>query len=111
MLSWMAWTWPTALVFVGIFSAIAVLIVIEIRSPGGAERRGILGLTTTRGDRLFIALLGSVYIFFGLAWIDGNAALVAFGPKFTVGGVLFSQGMKLDRGLTKTAWWNEVFSI
>ena len=48
MLSWMAWTWPTALVFVGIFSAIAVLIVIEIRSPGGAERRGILGLTTTR---------------------------------------------------------------
>ena len=34
MLSWMAWTWPTALVFVGIFSAIAVLVVIEIRSPG-----------------------------------------------------------------------------
>ncbi len=67
MLSWMAWTWPTALVFVGIFSAIAVLVVIEIRSPGGAERRGILGLTTTRGDRLFIALLGSVYIF--LAWL------------------------------------------
>ncbi len=67
MLSWMAWTCPTALVFVGIFSAIAVLIVIEIRSPGGAERRGILGLKTTRGDRLFIALLGSLYIF--LAWL------------------------------------------
>ena len=67
MLGWMAWTWPTALVFVGIFSAIAVLIVIEIRSPGGAERRGILGLTTTRGDRLFISFLGSAYIF--LAWL------------------------------------------
>ena len=30
-------------------------------------RRGILGLDTTRGDRLFISLLGSAYIF--LAWL------------------------------------------
>ena len=37
-LSWMAWTWPTALVFIGIFSAIGTLIVIEIRHPGGDER-------------------------------------------------------------------------
>ncbi|MEL0437196.1 DUF2160 domain-containing protein [Phycobacter sp. K97] len=67
MLSWMAWTWPTALVFIGIFSAIAVLIVLEIRHPGGAMRKGVLGLTTTRGDRLFISLLGTAYIF--LAWL------------------------------------------
>jgi predicted small integral membrane protein len=33
--------------------------VLEWRSPGGAPRRGILGLDTTRGDRLFITLLGS----------------------------------------------------
>ncbi len=67
MLGWMAWTWPTAFVFIGIFSAMAILTILEIRHPGGAQRRGILGLTTTRGDRLFITLLGSVYIF--LAWI------------------------------------------
>lgn len=67
MLSWMAWTWPTALVFIGIFSAMAVLTVLEIKYPGGAERQGILGLTTTRGDRLFISLLGTSYIF--LAWL------------------------------------------
>jgi len=67
MLTWMAWTWPTALVFIGIFSAMAVLTAIEIRHPGGAERRGVFGLTTTRGDRLFITLLGSAYIF--LAWL------------------------------------------
>jgi predicted small integral membrane protein len=67
MLNWMAWTWPTALVFIGIFSAMAILTVIEIRHPGGAERKGILRLTTTRGDRLFISLLGSAYIF--LAWL------------------------------------------
>ncbi|WP_366944295.1 DUF2160 domain-containing protein [uncultured Pelagimonas sp.] len=67
MLSWMAWTWPTALVFIGIFSAIGVLTFLEIRQPGGDERKGVLGLTTTRGDRLFIALLGTSYIF--LAWL------------------------------------------
>ena len=67
MLSWMAWTWPTALVFIGIFSAMGVITLMEIRWAGGAERKGILGLTTTRGDRLFITLLGSVYIF--LAWL------------------------------------------
>ena len=33
------------------------------RSP----RHGILGLDTTRGDRLFISLLGSAFIF--LAWL------------------------------------------
>ncbi len=67
MLSWMAWTWPTALVFIGIFSALGLLTLIELRYPGGQERRGVLGLTTTRGDRLFLSLLGSVYIF--LAWL------------------------------------------
>ncbi|AAV93928.1 DUF2160 domain-containing protein [Ruegeria pomeroyi] len=67
MLSWMAWTWPTALLFIGIFSAIGVLVVLEIRHPGGDARKGVLGLTTTRGDRLFISLLGSSYIF--LAWL------------------------------------------
>jgi predicted small integral membrane protein len=67
MLTWMAWTWPTALLFVGIFSAIAVLIVLEIKNPGGDARKGVLGLETTRGDRLFISLLGTSYIF--LAWL------------------------------------------
>lgn len=67
MLDWMAWTLPTALVFIAIFSAMAVLIVLELKYPGGQERKGILGLTTTRGDRLFISLLGSSYIF--LAWL------------------------------------------
>lgn len=67
MLSWMAWTWPTALVFIGIFSAMGVLTVLEVRYPGGAERKGAFGLVTTRGDRLFISLLGTVYIM--LAWL------------------------------------------
>ncbi|MEM9708036.1 MAG: DUF2160 family membrane protein [Pseudomonadota bacterium] len=64
----MAWTPATLSVFVGIFSAIAVIGLLEgFRYRDGIERRGILGLTTTLGDRLFITLLGSVYIF--LAWL------------------------------------------
>jgi predicted small integral membrane protein len=63
----MAWTWPTVLIFVAIFSSIALLTLIEIKYPGGAERLGVLKLVTTRGDRLFLGILGSVYIF--LAWL------------------------------------------
>ncbi len=65
---WMAWTAATLALFVGIFAAIAIIGVMEgLRWRDGLERRGILGLTTTLGDRLFISLLGSVYIY--LAWL------------------------------------------
>lgn len=65
---WMAWTPATFAVFVGLFSAIALIGVLEIfRYRDGLERKGVLGLTTTLGDRLFITLLGSAYIF--LAWL------------------------------------------
>jgi len=67
MLSWMAWTWPTALLFAGIFLAMAIITVIEIRKPGTSERHGVLRITTTRGDRLFLSLLGTAYIF--LFWL------------------------------------------
>jgi predicted small integral membrane protein len=63
----MAWTWPTGLFFIGLFTAMAIITVIEIKKPGTSERKGALGLTTTRGDRLFLSLLGSAYIF--LAWL------------------------------------------
>ena len=66
-LDWMAWTWPTAAFFVFVFGCIALMGVLEWRRPGGAPRRGVLGLDTTRGDRLFISLLGSAFIF--LAWL------------------------------------------
>ena len=39
----------------------------EKKVPGGSPRRGILGLDTTRGDRLFVSLLGSAFIH--LAWL------------------------------------------
>jgi len=89
MLSWMAWTWPTAFVFIGIFSAIALMAVLEVRNPGGNERDGILGLTTTRGDRLFITLLGSAYIFLAWLGIFGTPLWVPLGLAILWGGFCF----------------------
>jgi predicted small integral membrane protein len=66
-LTWMAWTGPTALFFIFIAACLASLTALELRYPGGAPRHGILGLDTTRGDRLFISLLGSAFIH--LAWL------------------------------------------
>ena len=55
----------------GIYIFIAVCITVmyfwEKKVPGGSPRRGILGLDTTRGDRLFVSLLGSAFIH--LAWL------------------------------------------
>ena len=66
-LGWMAWTWQTGLFFAVIVLLLVVMTVLELRSPGGAPRRGVLGLTTTRGDRLFISLLSAGYIH--LLWL------------------------------------------
>jgi predicted small integral membrane protein len=64
-LSWMAWTWPTAAFFIVLFLSIVAMGVWEHYSPGGNPRNGILGLDTTRGDRLFISWLGTGFINFG----------------------------------------------
>ena len=61
MLEWMAWTVPTAIFFATIALIIAGMTAWEIASPS-VPRRGFLPLVTTRGDRLFIGLLGSAYL-------------------------------------------------
>jgi predicted small integral membrane protein len=63
----MAWTWQTAAFFIFILACFAGMSAWEYYVPGGSPRRGIFGLDTTRGDRLFITLLGSAFIF--LAWL------------------------------------------
>jgi len=69
---WMAWTWPTAAFFIFVFACIATMGLLEWRSPGGAPRLGVLGLETTRGDRMFISLLGSAFIFLGWLGLMGT---------------------------------------
>jgi predicted small integral membrane protein len=67
LLEWMAWTWQTAIFFAVIFLLLCGMAAWEYAIPGGGPRHGILGLDTTRGDRLFISLLGSAFIH--LAWL------------------------------------------
>ena len=81
----MAWTWQTALFFTALASLLALMTVVGILRPE-VERVGVLGIATTRGDRLFISLLGSAFI--QLAWLGivgpnlwwavGLAAVYAF---------------------------------
>ena len=66
-ITWMAWTWPTASFFIFIAVCITVMYLWEKKVHGGSPRRGILGLDTTRGDRLFISLLSAAFIH--LAWL------------------------------------------
>lgn len=66
-LSWMAWTLPTFLFWASIICLLIAMGVWEYFSPGGNPRIGILRFETTRGDRLFISLLGSAFIH--LAWL------------------------------------------
>ena len=68
----MAWTWQTAVFFAFIALALAGMSVWEWLSPGGAPRRGILAINTTRGDRLFISLLLAAYIH--LIWLAATSA-------------------------------------
>ena len=66
-LAWMAWTMPTAVFFVSIVCLLVSMSIWEVFSPGGGPRIGILRFETTRGDRLFLSLLGSAFIH--LAWL------------------------------------------
>jgi predicted small integral membrane protein len=65
-LQWMAWTWPTALFFAAVALMLAGMTAWQLASPS-VERRGFLPMATTRGDRLFVGLLGSACIH--LAWL------------------------------------------
>jgi predicted small integral membrane protein len=73
-LSWMAWTWQTGLFFAGLGLVLATMTLIAALRPE-AERVGILGLPTTRGDRLFLTLLGSAFIHLGWLGLAGEAPL------------------------------------
>lgn len=65
-MAWMAWTWPTMIFFMVIASLLVIFTTLAIKFPE-TPRTGVLGIETTRGDRLFITLLGSAFI--NLAWL------------------------------------------
>lgn len=73
---WMAWTFPVALFFFIIASLLITFTLLAIRFPE-VPRVGILRIETTRGDRLFISLLGSAFINLGWLFFFGAPLLGA----------------------------------
>ena len=73
-LGWMAWTWQTALFFGLLFCVLAVMTTLAALRPE-RDRIGMLGLPTTRGDRLFLTLLGAAFIHLGWLALAGEAPL------------------------------------
>jgi predicted small integral membrane protein len=70
-MAWMAWTWPTAIFFGIIACLLVTFTILAIKYPE-TPRVGILRIETTRGDRLFITLLGSAFI--NLIWLGLEVA-------------------------------------
>ena len=87
-LSWMAWTTPTAIFFIVIALLLVTFTILELKIPT-VERVGILGIPTTRGDRLFMSLLGSAFI--QLAWLGlvGGSLWPALGIALIYAAIVF----------------------
>ena len=91
MLDWMVWSPPVVIFFTLVGLMLAGMTVWELRSPT-VPRKGFLPLVTTRGDRLFIGLLGAAYI--NLVFVGLSEQMVAW--------------LGLDQ--EPTIWWGTALS-
>ena len=73
-LGWMAWTAPTAALWLAFFAVLAAMTVLAALRPE-TPRIGALGLPTTRGDRLFLSLVAAAFIHLGWIALAGTDAL------------------------------------
>jgi len=62
----MHWTWMSALGFVALAVLLGSLALLDHHRPG-YSRKGILPIETTRGDRVFMSLVGFLTLVF--AWL------------------------------------------
>jgi predicted small integral membrane protein len=82
-MDWMAWTLPTSLFFVAVGLMFVGMTIWQLVSPS-TPRRGFLPMDTTRGDRLFIGLLGGGFVCLAgigitewASWTDVMLTLIA----------------------------------
>jgi predicted small integral membrane protein len=74
-LAWMAWTWQVGVFFATIAVLLVAFTVLAVKQPE-SPRVGVLSIPTTRGDRLFISLLGAAFIhLFWLAFAPADLDL------------------------------------
>lgn len=91
MLEWMAWTPLTATFFAVIAMILVIMTLWERRAPT-VPRKGFLMITTTRGERLFIALLLTGWI--NIFWIMATNASQwgALGAGLVVSAIVLAFG-------------------
>jgi len=87
-MGWMAWTWQTAVFFILIALMLIVMTLLAIYRPE-TPRRGILRFPTTRGDRLFVSLIGTAFIF--ILWIRVTGSDNVYYP--ILGAILYTIAM------------------
>lgn len=87
MLSWMYWTLPIAIVFIGVFLMIAGMTIWGHFSPPH-RRKGFLRIVTDRSERLYIAIITfaflMVLVFFFEIPAVGLSALAAAGVSAVI---------------------------
>lgn len=86
--AWMAWTWETAAFFAAIAAALLVMTVLALVRPE-LPRAGILGFPTTRGDRLFVSLLGAAFIHILWLALGGETLWYASAASLVFGAAMF----------------------
>ena len=86
--TWMAWTWQTGVFFALLAATLGVMVLLALRWPE-VPRRGILRFPTTRGDRLFVSLLGAAVIHILWIGLGGDAVWPAIGASVLFGAAMF----------------------
>ena len=87
-MAWMAWTWQTAGFFAAIALSLVGLTLLAIYRPE-TPRRGILGYPTTRGDRFFVSLLGTAFLFILWMRLGGDVLWYPLAAALAFAAVMF----------------------
>jgi predicted small integral membrane protein len=72
--AWMAWTWQTMLFFGAIAACLVVLTILAVTKPE-TPHKGILGFPTTRGDRFFVSLILTAFVFLIFVKSGGDVSI------------------------------------
>ena len=86
--AWMAWTWQTFAFFGGILACLVVLTTLAVVKPE-TPHAGILGFATTRGDRFFVSLILSAFIFLIFVKVGGENPLYPVAAALLMSAVMF----------------------
>jgi predicted small integral membrane protein len=89
MLAWMAWTWQTATFFAFVAIMLVILTVLAVVRPE-TPRVGILRFPTTRGDRFFVTMIGSAFIFIFWMRFGGGSLWYPLGVAVAFGIAMFA---------------------